>query len=233
LEGNLDPAHEKFFVWRIATHGEFSGAFPEKIVSLAAPISPSDVAPEVSIMLPNRDAHSLLRLPPPAGRDDLKNAAMGVFLSDPFLRLESIAARLVEWGIDTVINFPTVEQQDVEFTGLLADVGLDKSLEFKNLEALSKSGLRLGIVTNSREGGAQAAKLNPTFLFVVPKVPDFAAGFPSLRQRGALVQVVRQGALESGWDGPILMLGQQTEADHPRLWPDGVSGVASFTGETG
>ncbi len=219
-----------FFVWRMAVSEEYSDIFSGFLFCQAAPVDPALIPPEVSLMLPNRDGQAALLKSLEAGRSELHDQTVGLFLSDPFLRLEPLAERLKSNGVDTVVNFPSVEQQDLEFTSLLSDVGLDKNLEHENLSALSNLGFKIGVVANTEDGAADAAGLSPAFMLVVPKVPDFAAGFPSMRQRGTLAQAVRRGAAKKGWKGPILTIGQETEADFPTLWPDGVAGVVSFTG---
>ena len=62
-------------------------------------------------------------------------------------------------------------------------------------------------------------------MIVLPRVADFAAGFPSFRQRGAAAHAVAEAARQAGWTGFLLGLAERREADHETLWPDSLDGV--------
>ena len=75
------------------------------------------------------------------------------------------------------------------------------------------------------DGALMAAALGAGVVIVMPRVSDFAVGFPSSRQRGAAIQKIRAALSDSDWQGSILGLGDETEAAHPSLWPEGVDGL--------
>ena len=151
--------------------------------------------------------------------------ALGLFLASPFLNVSRAAAQLRRAGVSWVANIPGVEQQDPEFTQQLADVGLDRGRELDCLRQFRAEGLRAAVVVADAAGAAEALSADPEALLVLPRIADFAAGFPSLRQRGAAAQAVASAVREAGWSGLVLGLGDHREAEHERLWPDAVDGL--------
>ena len=78
----------------------------------------------------------------------------------------------------------------------------------------------------SDAAGARAAvAIEPEVIVVMPRIGDYAAGFPSLRQRASAVQSVHEVARDAGWHGILLGLGERRDADREGLWPPRVDGL--------
>ena len=150
---------------------------------------------------------------------------LGLFLAGPFLNMTLESARLAGAGLGWITNLPSVEQQDEEFSQQLADVGLDRGRELACLAQLRARGFRVAAVVADGRGAAAAAAIGPEALIILPRVADFAAGFPSLRQRGAAAQAVAAAAAGAGWSGLLLGLAEGSDADHETLWPDRLDGL--------
>ncbi len=177
------------------------------------------------MLLPNRN--SLAEMVDALSRYPAQVAgnAVGLFLADPFLHLPAQLARLSEAGVTWVANLPSVEQQDTEFSQQLTDVGLDGQLERARLAELQEAGFGLIAVVADAQSAGAAAALDPAALLVMPRVGDFAAGFPSFHQRGAAAGAAAAAARDAGWSGPLWGLAEAGEAEHETLWPDVLDGV--------
>jgi predicted TIM-barrel enzyme len=200
------------------------GERPAQLVSLAPRLRPPGLPLEVAQLLPNQDGcrallAALRECQPPAA------SAAGLFLADPFLQVERAAGALRAAGIVVVANLPSVGQHEADFYQQLADVGLDGARELAALAAFRAQGFASAAVVCDAEAARAAARNDPDLILALPKIAGFAAGFPSLRQRGVLAQAVRATLSEEGWSGPLLLLADRTEATHQRLWPDCVDGV--------
>ena len=216
---------EKFLNWRIVLRKEspYTEGLPAALRCLAPPFRHSGLPEEVGLLLPNRDGLSaqLDALDSGTPKDGLADSALGLFLADPFIHLARVVPRLARGGVSWVANLPSVEQQDSEFSQQLSDVGLDGGLEVKRLEELKGAGFRVLAVVADADSARAAAAIGPEALIVLPRVGDFAAGFPSFRQRGAAAAAVR----ETGWRGPLLGLAEIGESAHETLWPEALDGV--------
>ncbi|WP_282606134.1 hypothetical protein [Pelagibius sp. Alg239-R121] len=202
-----------------------SGALPPAILTAGPRFHDTGMPDEIALLLPNNDGASALISEVASNRSDLGKRAIGLFLADPFFHAGREAGRLRDAGIEWIANLPTVEQQDHEFVQLLGDVGLDRSLEFERLGALQESGFNSIAVVAGREAAEAAARISPQAIIVIPRVVDFAAGFPSFRQRGAAARDVAEVLRAAGWHGPVLGLAAETEVGHETLWPDVLDGV--------
>jgi len=160
-----------------------------------------------------------------AADTEMSKRVAGLFLADPFLNMTPIAKDLERAGVGWICNLPSVDQQDEDFYAQLSDVGLDRGRELERLQAFRDRGFQIAVVVTHQGGSAAALALRPDAILCLPRVIDFAAGFPSLLQRGHICDSVAQQGKNSGWDGPILMLGKPDEADHPRIWPDSADGL--------
>ena len=150
---------------------------------------------------------------------------LGLFLAGPFLNMALEGGRLAGAGLGWIANLPSVEQQDEEFSQQLADVGLDRGRELACLAQFRAQGFRVAAVAADGPGAAAAAAIGAEALIILPRVADFAAGFPSLRQRGAAAQAVAEAAAGTGWSGLLLGLAEGSDADHETLWPDRLDGL--------
>ncbi len=180
---------------------------------------------EVALLLPNHSGASGLISEVLCAPSQVESRALGLFLADPFFNAAAEANRLRASGINWIANLPSVEQQDQEFVQLLGDVGLDRGLEIERLRELGAAGFQILLVVAGPEAVSAATRVDPAALFVIPTVADFAAGFPSFRQRGAAAREVRQAIRTLGWNAPLLGLAAASEVGHETLWPDALDGV--------
>jgi hypothetical protein len=202
-----------------------AGRLPRGIATFAPPFGGNDVPNEVALLLPNRDSLGFTRQALETDPGVAAGLAVGLFLANPFLDLAMETKRLRRLGVAWIANLPSVEQQDTEFTQQLDDVGLDRSLEFARLAAFRKADFGTIAVVADGEGARLALDADPAAFFIMPRVADFAAGFPSFRQRGAMATAVRRALSETTWRGPILGLGAADEAGHAGVWPESLDGL--------
>lgn len=198
---------------------------PPAILTVAPGFRHESMPNEVGVLLPSNEGPKKLIdvvVQDPTCRG---SAMLGLFLANPFLNVGLEGARLAAAGVGWVTNLPSVEQQDVEFSQQLADVALDHGRELDGLSQFRGLGLRIAAVVAGGDGAAAAAAIEPDAMIVMPGIADFAAGFPSLRQRGTAAQAVAQAARAAGWSGLILGLADAREADHEALWPDSLDGI--------
>lgn len=214
--------------WDITLRGDSGNrslVLPPAILTARPRFSETGLPDEVALLLPNNNGASGLISEVLAAPSQMENRALGLFLADPFFNVGTEAERLRGSGIAWIANLPSVEQQDHDFVQLLGDVGLDRSLEIERLAKLKADGFRVLVVVAGAEAAVAAAAIEPDALFVLPRVADFAAGFPSFRQRGAAAREVREALQTSGWQGPLLGLAAETEVAHVTLWPEVLDGI--------
>lgn len=217
-----------YLSWRIELSArrapEAPGA-PASILTTAPPFHHESMPAEVGMLLPTG---------PGPGRliDDVSNdpslcsgAMLGLFLGGPFLNVVLESTRLHRAGVTWVANLPSVDQQDEEFARQLADVELDHERELECLAQFRAHGFRTAAVVADAAGAAAAAAVEPDILIVFPRVADFAAGFPSLRQRSSASREVARAAQAAGWSGLLLGLGEARELDSEGLWPGRLDGL--------
>jgi len=198
---------------------------PPCFYSAAPAFTHESMPPEVAVLLPANDgATDLFRILESIRGESAPRAA-ALFMSDPFVSPARDGKRLLELGVRWVANLPTVDQHDDEFTQYLADVGLNLDMEHKVLAAFQQSGLKIAATISDPDGVSTVAELKPDAVVVLPRVSDFAAGFPSPRQRSAVAQAVRSSLLAAGWTGPLLGFGDEREALLPTQWPEAVDGI--------
>jgi len=201
-----------------------AAALPAGILTTGPPFRHESMPHEVTILLPtNRGPGPLIEavLAQPAL---LANTILGLFLASPFLNVKLESARLARAGCGWITNLPSVVQQDEEFSRQLADVGLGFDRELESLAQFRAAGFRVAAVVADARSAAAAAAIDPEAMIVLPRVADFAAGFPSLRQRSSAVQAVADAARGKGWSGALLGLGEAGEANNPGLWPHPLDG---------
>ena len=200
-------------------------ALPASLITIAPAFRHESMPDEVALLLPTN--------PGPAGLIEAvlqnpalcRDAILGLFLAGPFLNLALDGARLADAGVAWVANLPSIEQQDEDFAQQLADVGLDRGREQARLAELSGQGFHTAAVVADGPGAAAALAAGPEVLLVLPRVAEFAAGFPSLRQRGTAAQGVAEAARAAGWRGLLLGLADEREAGHEGLWPEALDGI--------
>ena len=202
-----------------------SVALPRTLRTLAPALDAPSLPPEVGLLLPTNPGTKQLLRYALATDEDLAECALGLFLASPMLNFAIDGPRLAQAGLRWVTNLPSVEQHDDVFTRQLADVKLDHQLEFDHLTELASHGIKVAAVVSGSQATKAALKVAADMLIVLPKLTDYAAGFPSLRQRGAAVDEVYNTAERSKWRGPILCLASTAEAHSEVLWPDRVQGV--------
>lgn len=196
-----------------------SPALPATFHTLAPPFRHEGLPDEVGLLLPNQDGTRQLVQAVNETPDRFGGVGLGLFLADPFLTVARVCAPLRAAGVTWIANLPSVEQQDPEFARQLTDVALDHGRELAQLAAFKAEGFPIAAVVADAAGAEAAAAIAPDAVIVLPRVADFAAGFPSARQRGSALQAVA-AALGSDWSGRLLGLGDAGEAAYPQQWPD-------------
>ncbi|MCZ7596659.1 MAG: hypothetical protein M5U09_01305 [Gammaproteobacteria bacterium] len=176
---------------------------------------------EVGMLLPANDGPTARWIDSSSGPD--KSSTWSQDCSSPVR--SSICAsrppRLAAAGCRWVANLPSVDLHDPEFTAQVADVGLDRDREIAALAAFRERGFAIAAVAVDEAGARAAAAIEPDAVIVMPRVGDFAAGFPSLRQRQSAVQAVARTLAASDWRGRLLGLGESRDVESRELWPQG------------
>ncbi|NMM43707.1 hypothetical protein HH303_04405 [Rhodospirillaceae bacterium KN72] len=209
--------------WEIAARAP-SESLPSRIVTERPPLPPDRFPPEIGLLLPaaregNGIQSFMTDMPDPGG------TAVGMFLANPFLNVSRTARHLIDSGIQWISNFPSIDQQDIDFGQQLDDVGLDRTFEFRTLKTFADTGLKSLAVLCDPAGVPGALASRPAAVLTVPRVADFAAGLPSMRYRGTLADTIMAALREAGWNGPVLAIGTRIEATSPTLWPDMIDGL--------
>jgi hypothetical protein len=212
--------------WQIVRRASTSARdwpLPPAILTARPPFSHESLPTEIGLLLPNTVGAGGFVAAVAAAPDRLAGRALGLFLADPFLNVPGEVAGLRAAGVAWVANLPSVEQQDVDFAQQLEDVGLDFAREVDRLSQFRRAGLQVIAAVAGVPAATAVRLLAPQAVVVVPRIADFAAGFPSFRRRGALAREVK--AALGDWAGPLLGLATADEAAHETLWPDVLDGV--------
>ncbi|MDZ7839895.1 MAG: hypothetical protein U5R46_03610 [Gammaproteobacteria bacterium] len=198
---------------------------PAGILTAGARFHHESMPQEVAMLLPT--SHGPARLIDEVVENPwgCEGVMLGLFLGGPFLNVALENGRLHRSGITWIANLPSVEQQDLEFSRQLSDVGLDLDHELNSLGQFKAGGFHTAAVVADARGATAAAGVEPDAIIVMPRVVDFAAGFPSLRQRSTAAQAAAQAARLAGWSGLLLGLGEAREADNEGLWPNGLDAL--------
>lgn len=196
---------------------------PPAILTAGPPFCHESLPAEISLLLPNTPGAGGLIAAVAAAPDRLAGQAFGLFLADPFLNVPGEVAGLRAAGVSCIANLPSVEQQDVEFAQQLEDVGLDFAREVDRLGQFRHAGFQVIAVVAGVPAAAAVRLLAPQAVVVMPRIADFAAGFPSFRRRGALAREIK--AALGDWSGPLIGLATGGETAHETLWPDVLDGV--------
>ena len=214
--------------WRVVRRASPSARdwpLPPAILTAGPPFSHESLPTEVALLLPNTAGAGGLITALAVEPSCLARQTLGLFLADPFLNVPGEVARLRAAGVTSLANLPSIEQQDAEFAQQLEDVGLDVAREVDRLAQFRRHGFSvIAAVAGAAAAGAVAA-LDPLAVVVVPRVADFAAGFPSFRQRGVVAREIAAALKACGWQGPLLGLATAGEAAHETLWPEVLAGV--------
>ncbi len=224
-----------FASWQIVPHPDKgrsrnSHPLPSEIVTWAPALEEPSLPGELALLLPAQaDAKTLIERivaePHELASQATGEPALGLFLANPFINPDLEAPRLIEAGARCIANLPSVAQHDEDFAQQLSDVQLDNEQELKVLARFKGHGLGVIAVVSDRAGASGAAAISADAVLVMPRTADFAAGFPSLRQRGSAAQTVASTLSKAGWRGPLLGLGDAGEAERPVLWPDVLDGI--------
>ena len=205
--------------------GRVAADLPRAILTLEPQLRHESMPREVGLLLPTTDGPKSLIDAVTADAARCDGAMLGLFLASPFLNLAVTGRRLRQAGVGWIANLPSVEQQDPEFSQQLADVGLDRGRELDCLAEFRAQGFKIAVVVADGAGASAALAIEPAAMIVLPRVADFAAGFPSLRQRGAAAREVAAAVRGAGWSGLLLGLAEASEADHEALWPEELDGL--------
>lgn len=214
--------------WRIVPRSERISAMaemPSSVLTGAPQFRHENLPNEVGLLLPTNNGPRKLIDTVVDAPDLCSDAMLGLFLADPFMNLAREHWRLSNAGVQWVANLPSTEQQDTEFSQQLSDVGLDHLRERDKLASLCSSGFKVAAVVTDVPVAVVMSKIDPEVIIVLPRVVDFAAGFPSLHQRGSMTQEISQALKKTAWSGILLCLGDSSELSHERQWPDAVDGL--------
>jgi hypothetical protein len=214
--------------WQVRMRSEWRtdvDQFPTNILTAAPELRHENLPAEIGLLLPTNHGSGKL-IDTIVSAPQIYSAAMlGLFLADPLLNLAREQHRLKEAGVHWITNLPSTEQQDVEFTQQLSDVGLDIDRERNMLGRLRDGGFRISGVVTDVPGAKAMAEITPDAIIILPRIADFAAGFPSLHQRGSVTQEISHALKDAEWSGALLCLGDKSELEHERQWPDAVDGL--------
>ncbi|MZR32293.1 hypothetical protein [Sneathiella litorea] len=214
--------------WRIVPRSEKKTEMvdiPAAVLTVAPQLRHENLPNEVGLLLPTNNGPRQL-IDAIVGTPQICNGSMlGLFLADPLLNLAREEKRLSAAGVKWITNLPSTEQQDVDFSQQLSDVGLDIRRERDVLARLRSQEFRIAAVVSDVAGAVQMSEIKPEVVIVIPRVADFAAGFPSLHQRGTVTQEVSLALRDAGWSGVLLGLGETSELCHERQWPDTLDGL--------
>lgn len=204
-----------------------ASGLPAEIRTIAPSFRHPDLPDEVALLLPNSGSGEATAISLRVAGRLSGHIACGLFVADPFLSVKREVRAFREAGVRWVANLPAIQQQDVEFEQQLEDVSIDISLEARMLLMFAGEGMRVIAVVADADGVeaflGQAGF--PDAVVVMPRVGDFAAGFPSMRQRGSAAAAIADRLAASDWQGTLLMLGTRQEAEHPFLWPEAIHGL--------
>jgi hypothetical protein len=198
---------------------------PGAVITVGPPFQHESMPDEVAILLPTNQGPARLieqLVDAPAALD---NAVLGLFLASPFLNVKVESRRLRRAGCGWITNLPSVVQHDEEFSQQLCDVELGFDHELERLARFRAEGFRTAAVVADATSAAAAAAVEPDAMFVLPRVADYAAGFPSLRQRSTAVFSAAEAARSTGWSGALFGLGEGRDADNEALWPGRLDGL--------
>lgn len=216
-----------YLSWRIVLRpgDPRAGDIPGSVLTVGPQFHHESMPDEVGMLLPTN--HGPTRL-----IDDLAgnparypDAVLGLFLASPFLNVSLESARLRRAGVKWIANLPSVVQQDDEFSRQLPDVGLDPARERERLAGFRERGFHIAVVVADGRDATAAAAIEPDAMLVLPRVADFAAGFPSLHQRSSAAQAVAEAVRAAGWRGVLLGLGEPRELDSEGLWSSHLDGL--------
>lgn len=211
--------------WELRWRPGFSASsdYPSQVITIGANLQSAGLAPEIAMLLPtNASPRSLIKQ---IMTKSYAGQMLGLFLADPFFQASRDIQQIAGSGINWVCNLPSTEQQDIEFSSKLAEVGLDTAREIHNLHKFRDHGFKIALTLADPKYAQAAAKLAPNLIFVLPRIADFSIGFPSLRQRNSAVKAVAEGMKKLGWQGPLLCLGEKTELDYPNQFSPAVDAI--------
>jgi len=219
-----DTDQPSLALWRVVSPNH-ADTLPSGFLT-AAPGLPGDRVPmEVGLLLPAGKGRGMVTDTVVANAAAVEGEGVGLFMANPFLAVDREAPRLQAVGVNWVANLPSTHQQDADFRQQLQDVGLDWTRELTCLARFGALGLKRLILFCDEADCVEVAAAKPDAVAILPRVADFAAGFPSMLRRGGPAQAVAKRLRDAGWEGPVLVLGSEAEAASPTLWPPGVDGL--------
>lgn len=198
-------------------------ALPTHIFTGPAPITSDKIPLELAILLPNRknDIEWLGTMEPNLFQSN--KPCLGLFMSDPFLRIRHIAMTMQNMGFEWITNFPSVSQHEGRFLNHITEVGLGPEYELEQLHDFLEKGIRCIATIATKSDAEMAIEMGFDTLFLIPKVSAFEVGFPSQLSRDNMVRQISD--LPRSDHIKILTLAKSSEVASPNLWPRGTCGV--------
>lgn len=125
---------------------------PAGILTAGARFHHESMPQEVAMLLPT--SHGPARLIDEVVENPwgCEGVMLGLFLGGPFLNVALENGRLHRSGITWIANLPSVEQQDLEFSRQLSDVGLDLDHELNSLGQFKAGGFHTAAVVADARG---------------------------------------------------------------------------------
>lgn len=224
---NPSPPPRSILSWRLVLRRDVAPptAPPTRLLTRSGAFRHESIPAEIAMLLPSGDGPTDLVDAVAAQPAFAQDAILGLFLASPLINVAITAERLARAGVSWVANLPSVSQQDEEFSRQLVDVGLDAGREFANLARFRERGFHIAAAVSHIDSARSAADIMPEMIIVTPRVADYAAGFPSLRQRASALQAVREVLDQRDWTGLLIGLGANGEADSEGVWPPRADGL--------
>lgn len=222
------PTMIELMNWRIVPRSDRKSTMaeiPSSVLTVAPQFRHENLPNEVGLLLPTNNGPRRLIDAVVETPDLCRDAMLGLFLADTFLNPAREHLQLSNAGVQWITNLPSTEQQDTEISQQLSDVGLDHLRERDMLASLRSRGFKVAAVVTDVPVAVAMSAIVPDVIIVLPRVVDFAAGFPSLHQRGSMTQEISQALRKTGWSGILLSLGEPGELSHERQWPEAVDGL--------
>lgn len=208
-----------FLEWRSCLSKAHEGAdplIPSSLFAASPPNLKTRLPFEVALLLPIQKVSD----PVPQNAANLSQIAAALFMANPLLNVATWSRHLLDRGVGWISNFPSVAQHEPLFRDHLSDVGLGPAQERELLSEFRAAGLRT-LVCVSQDDDAQAAvSAGHDALLILPQVPAFEAGFPSVQHRQEQLLSIRSAIKDA--TTPVLGLLQPAEAAMPTTWPNGM-----------
>lgn len=147
----------------------------------------------------------------------VEQMGLGLYLGDPFLNHQRIAADLKNWSVSWVSNLPSVAQHEQAFRDDLENFGFSLADELASLAQYRQDGIKTLAVVSDVQHVDALIEHPADAVLVIQTTKDIQVSFPSLPQRLVLVHKVTDRARECNLDIPVLPLVTQQELQRDQI----------------